>query len=86
MTDIIKGAIQLLRSHNCPVLDPFPIFEKETDPPPFPPPPLRRPAEFELEKNAMIDKTILIEYNWVKTELNKLHKYNFFGNTSFIVT
>ena len=59
MTDIIKGAIQLLRSHNCPVLDPFPIFEKETDPPP----PLTRPAEFELEKNAMIDKTILIEYN-----------------------
>ena len=83
MTDIIKGAIQLLRSHNCPVLDPFPIFEKETDPPP---PPLTRPAEFESEKNAMIDKTILIEYNWVKTELNKLHKYNFFGNTSFIVT
>ena len=37
MTDIIKGAIQLLRSHNCPVLDPFPIFEKETDPPPTPP-------------------------------------------------
>ena len=34
MTDIIKGAIQLLRSHNCPFLDPFPIFEKETDPPP----------------------------------------------------
>ena len=32
MTDIIKGAIQLLRSHNCPFLDPFPIFEKETDP------------------------------------------------------
>ena len=81
MTDIIKGAIQLLRSHNCPFLDPFPIFEKETDPPPP-----TRPAEFELEKNAMIDKTILIEYNWVKTELNKLHKYNFFGNTSFIVT
>ena len=36
MTDIIKGAIQLLRSHNCPFLDPFPIFEKETDPPPPP--------------------------------------------------
>ena len=32
MTDIIKGAIQLLRSHNCPFLDPFPIFEKETSP------------------------------------------------------